>query len=273
MAAAVDEKTQLTDWLRGGRVLDIDAGGGELAARISALPDVEEVIALDDADDAVAHLNEIDGITVRSGTADQLAELGLQDLDGIVMSSVLHEIASYNPRGPEHGRRAALANLAIVGAALAPGGVLIIRDFVTPVDADRAMTLVTPGTEGDELLRAYLEQVPLPVLAALTSIGLHSFTGTALAVTEALLTVNWGAESLPRETREQYCQFELDELPRAVLNMSLGLTLVHREAWVQPGYQEHLAGWTVLEEDGTPWFPETKAIWVFKKTQPSSPAA
>lgn len=273
MAAAVEEKTQLTDWLRGGRILDIGAGGGELAARIAVLPDVDEVIALDDADDAVAHLKEIDGITVRSGTADQLAELGLHDLDGIVMSSVLHEIASYNPRGPQNGRDAALANLLTIGGALAPGGVLIIRDFVTPADADRTLTLITPGQAGDTLLGAYLERVPVPELAALTASGAHTFTGSARAVTEALLTVNWGTESLPREAREQYCQFELDELPQEVLAMGLQMSLVHREAWVQLGYRQHLTGWTVLEEDGTPWFPETKAIWVFEKAEPSSPAA
>lgn len=266
MAAAVDEKTQLTDWLHGGRILDIGAGGGELAAKIATLPDVEQVIALDDSADAVAHLKEIDGITVQAGAANQLAELGLRDLDGIVMSSVLHEIASYNPRGPEHGRQAALINLAIVGGALAIGGVLVIRDFVTPANAGRTLTLVTPGSEGDELLQAYLERVPVPELASLTASGPHTFTGTALAVTEALLTVNWGPESLPRETQEQYCQFELDELPLSILRMGLGLSLVHREAWVQPGYRDHLAEWTALEEDGTPWFPDTKAIWVFEKS-------
>lgn len=269
MAAAVDEKTKLTDWLHGGRILDIGAGGGELAARIAALPDVDQVIALDDSVDAVAHLQEIDGITVQSGAADQLGELGLRDLDGIVMSSVLHEIASYNPRGPEHGRKAALTTLAIVGEALASGGVLIIRDFVRPANADRTLTLVTPGSVGDDLLHAYLELVPVPELASLTPSGPHSFTGTAVAVTEALLTVNWGAASLPREAQEQYCQFGLEELPRSVLGLGLGLSLVHREAWVQPGYRQHLAGWTVLEEDGTPWFPDTKAIWVFEKTQMS----
>ncbi|PPF47316.1 hypothetical protein C5B85_03395 [Pseudoclavibacter sp. AY1F1] len=273
MAAAVEEKTQLTDWVRGGRILDIGAGGGELAARIAELPDVKDVIALDDSDDAVAHLNEIDGITVRSGTADQLAELGLHDLDGIVMSSVLHEIASYNPRGPENGREAALANLAVIGGALAPGGVLIIRDFVTPADADRTLTLISPGEAGDALIGAYLEQVPVPELAALTASGPHSFTGSARAVSEALLTVNWGLESLPREAQEQYCQFELDELVQEVLGLGLGLSVVHREAWVQPGYRQHLSGWTVLEADGTPWFPDTKAIWVFEKAAANAPGS
>ncbi|WP_371031359.1 hypothetical protein [Pseudoclavibacter sp. JSM 162008] len=267
MAAAVDEKTELTDWLRGGRILDIGAGGGELAARTAALPDVDDVIALDDSADAVAHLRAIPGITVRSGTAEQLSELGLRDLDGIVMSSVLHEIASYNPRGPEHGRQAALANLAVIGRALAPDGVLIIRDFVMPSNPDRPLTLVTPGRDGDDLLGAYREQVPVPELADFTARGPHTFMATARAVTEALLTVSWGEGSLPREAQEQYCQFEFDELPHAVLAMDPELSLLHREAWIQPGYRQHLAGWTVLEEDGAPWFPDTKAVWVFERSQ------
>lgn len=265
MAAAVDEKTQLTDWLRGGRVLDIGAGGGELAARIAVLPDIEETIALDDSADAIAHLEQMPGITVRSGSADQLEVLGLRDLDGIVMSSVLHEIASYGPNGPENGRQAVMANLTIIAKALSPGGVLVIRDFVTPARPDRLTTLVTPGHDGDELLSAYLKRVPLPELRRLESLGQHRFVGSARVVTEALLTVNWGAESLPRETQEQYCQFELDELVDAVEALGAGLRLVHREAWVQPGYRQHLAAWSVLEQDGTPWFPETKAIWVFEK--------
>ncbi|PPG39197.1 hypothetical protein C5C17_10280 [Pseudoclavibacter sp. RFBA6] len=270
MAAAVDEKTELTDWLRGGRVLDIGAGGGELAARIAALPDVDDVIALDDSVDAVTHLRDIPGITVRSGRADQLAELGLRNLNGIVMSSVLHEIASYNPRGPEQGRQAALANLAVIGRALAPDGVLIVRDFVMPSIPDRMLTLVTPGRDGDALLGAYRERVPLPELADFIASGPHTFTSTARAVTEALLTISWGEGSLPREAQEQYCQFELDELPCAALAMDPELSLLHREAWIQPGYRQHLAGWTVLEEDGTPWFPDTKAIWVFERSQASS---
>lgn len=272
MAAAVDEKTQLTDWLRGGRVLDIGAGGGELAARIAALPDIEETIALDDSIDALAHLERMPGITVRSGSAEQLGILGLRDLDGIVMSSVLHEIASYGPDGPENGRQTIVANLAIVAEALRPGGVLIVRDFVTPARPDRPTTLVAPDGDGDELISAYLERVPLPELRRLESLGQHRFAGTARVVTEALLTVNWGAESLPRETQEQYCQFELDELVDVVEALGAGLTLVHREAWVQPGYRQHLAAWSVLEQDGTPWFPETKAIWVFEKASVPLPA-
>ncbi|WP_146080205.1 methyltransferase domain-containing protein [Pseudoclavibacter sp. RFBG4] len=265
MAAAVDEKTQLTDWLRGGRVLDIGAGGGELAARIAVLPDIEETIALDDSADAIAHLQQVPGITVRSGSADQLEVLGLRDLDGIVMSSVLHEIASYGPNGPENGRQAIMANLAIIAKALRPGGVLVIRDFVTPARPDRLTTLVSPGDDGDDLLSAYLEGVPLPELTRLESLGEHRFVGTARVVTEALLTVNWGAESLARETQEQYCQFELEELVDVVEALGAGLTPVHREAWVQPGYRQHLAAWSVLEQDGTPWFPKTKALWVFEK--------
>ncbi|WP_271983819.1 methyltransferase domain-containing protein [Pseudoclavibacter terrae] len=272
MAAAADEKTQLTDWLRGGRILDIGAGGGDLAARIATLPDVEEVIALDDSVDAVAHLNAIHGITVRFGTADQLAGLGLRDLDGIVMSSVLHEIASYNPRGPEHGRQAALANLAVIGRALRPGGVLVIRDFVTPSNPDRTLTLITPGRHGDALLSAYREQVPVPELADFTARGPHTFTATARAVTEALLTVNWGVESLQREAQEQYCQLQLEELVHEVEALQVGLSPLHHKAWVQSGYREHLADWTVLEQDGTPWFPETKAIWVFEKRIPPDSA-
>lgn len=270
MAGSLAEKTDLVDHLVPGSVVDVGAGGGDLAAQMAAQSHITHVWALDHSVDAMTRLQEISTIDPIYGDVTRLAELG--PVDNIVFSSVLHEISSYAPQaqpfGPEGSRRRALLNaLEIAVDALAPGGRIIIRDFVLPEDSERPMWLITPGDEADGLLYDYLERTPFSDLRVLDEVDEHVFAGTAASVSEALLTLNWGEASLPREAQERYGIFTLNDYAKVILSLSEDMHLIDSRSWIQPGYPEHLAGWRCQEQDGSAWFPDTKALWIFEKAQ------
>lgn len=278
MAAAVDEKSQIISHLTPGTVADIGAGGGELAVQMARHPGVAEVFAYDNSVDAIRRLHAISEITTVFGGTERLAELA--PIDNVVFSSVLHEIYSYapslQPYGPEASRRQAhLHALQHAVDALAPGGRLIIRDFVLPDDPDNAAWLITPDDQADRLVYDYLERTPFSDLLVLDEVNEHMFGGTRRTVSEALLTLNWGEDSLPRESQERYGIATLEDYSRLVLSLSHELELVESSAFVQDGYREHLADWvcwTRTDQDDTGesidhWFPDTKALWVFQKKE------
>lgn len=277
MAAAVDEKSQILTHLAPGTVVDIGAGGGELTVQMATHPHVTEVIALDNSLDAIRRLHAMPQITTVFGSTERLAQL--ERVDNIVFSSVLHEIYSYAPSVQPYGadasrRRALLRALQHAVDALAPGGRLIIRDFVLPDDPDTAAWLITPDDNADKLVYDYLERTPFSDLLGLDECDEHTFSGTRRTVSEALLTLCWGEESLPRESQERYGLETLDGYTELVLGLSHELTLIEKTAFVQEGYQQHLADWacwTRTDQDDAGesidhWFPDTKALWVFEKT-------
>lgn len=268
MAGSLAEKTDLVDHLVPGSVVDVGAGGGELAAQMAARSHITTVWALDHSIDAMTRLNEINSINAVHGDVTRLAEF--EPVDNIVFSSVLHEIYSYaattTPVHSDDSLRRALYNaLRLAIDALAPGGRLIIRDFVLPEDSERPMWLVTPGDNEDGLLYEYFERTPFADLIVLDEVDEHVFQGTARSVSEALLTLNWGKESLPREAQERYGLYNLDGYAALICELSEEMSLLDSRAWIQPGYQEHLSGWECREQDGEHWFPNTKALWVFEK--------
>lgn len=277
MAAAVDEKSQLLDFLVPGTAVDIGAGGGELTAQMAAHPGIHDVIALDNSLDAIRRLHAVPQIITVFGSTERLAQL--EPVDNIVFSSVLHEIYSYAPTelgydAEDSRRRAVLQALQHAVDALAPGGRLIIRDFVLPDDPDGAAWLVTPDDNADKLVYDYLERTPFGDLRVLDEIAEHVFAGTRQTVSEALLTVCWGEGSLPRESQERYELATLDGYAEQVLGLLPNLALISKGAFVQEGYREHLADWTCLTRthhvdtgaSSDSWFPNTKAVWVFEKT-------
>lgn len=280
MAQAVPEKTALLPHLVPGGVADVGAGGGQLSQAMARLSQTTEVWAIDNAPDSIRRLHQLPGIIAVDGSTERLAEIAVADpIANVVFSSVLHEIYSYaaprHPFGAESSRRRAhLAALKHAVDALTPGGRLIIRDFVLPDDAEDSAWLITPGDWADRLVFKYLERTPFDDLRVLDEVDDHVFAGTRRTVSEALLTLSWGAESLPRESQERYGLQTLQSYTDHVLALSHDLTLVTAEAEIQPGYVEHLNDWAVwarteCDENGIEsidhWFPETKALWVFEK--------
>src|SRR5690606_14556864 len=94
MAASLGDKARILPWVNGHRVLDVGAGGGELALAIAGLG--AEVWALDPSPDSLARLRRTGRLHVLEGLADEVATL-VRDIrfDVIVCSAVLHEVYSY----------------------------------------------------------------------------------------------------------------------------------------------------------------------------------
>lgn len=264
MAAATAEKTELIPHLVAGTVVDVGAGGGELAQRMMAEPRIDRVFAIDNSLDSVRRLQQIPVIDTIYGSTERLAEISEHaPINNIVFSSVIHEIFSYAPAGTWHQTVDTALQRAI--DALAPGGRLLIRDFVLPERADERAVLITPDDAADGLIYDYLERTPFADLRELDELDEHMFLGTRRSVSEALLTINWGPESLPREAQERYGLYTLELARELVLSLSEYLTCLTAVAQIQPGYREHLAGYQCVDPDGSTWFPDTKALWVFEK--------
>ncbi|MEQ6898540.1 methyltransferase domain-containing protein [Microbacterium sp. KR10-403] len=254
MAAALGDKARLADALVPGSVADVGAGGGELSALFAARDGISGVYAIDDAPDALARLRDLSGVTAVAGSVAQLP--GLAPLDNIVFCSVLHEVYSY-----AGGYPAVAEALDLAAASLRSGGRLIIRNGVMPERPGEPATLTAPD---DELVTDYLALTPHRELA-LAHAGPGAWIGTRHAVAEAVLTLTWGRDSLPRESQERYQLDTLDGYRHSVVT-GRSLRLLRARSYVQPEYVRHLADYTLIDPASGHWFPPTNAVWVYEKS-------
>ncbi|WP_437833288.1 methyltransferase domain-containing protein [Sorangium sp. So ce1153] len=148
MDASMRQKVALTaaHLLCEGRVADMGMGSGQGSAALAQLYPRLEVIGVD-IDPTVVEL---------ARRAHQHPNLGFQlgdiaapvfppeSLDGVFDSSVLHHVTSYG--GYRHANAADA--LAAQVQQLAPGGVLVVRDFVDPGPGQ--VLLDVPGDDGDD---------------------------------------------------------------------------------------------------------------------------
>ena len=142
MASSLGDKARMLPFLTGRTVLDVGAGGGELAEAIAATG--RGVIAFDMNPDAVARLRANPAVaTVRYGRADEAPQLHGGLVDTIVCSAVMHEVYSYGSSIGQQRRPALDETMAGLISMLRPGGRLIIRDGVMPEQLDEPATLTT----------------------------------------------------------------------------------------------------------------------------------
>lgn len=260
MASSLGDKVRLLPYVTAGTVLDVGAGGGELALALSELDRVS-VVALDTARESLDRLTEAGLATIQGDAANlgQLVEPG--SLDTVVFCSVLHEVYSYSPS------RCDAVQDALSGAhsALRPGGHLIIRDGVMPPDPQDPAAAKVPDAE---FMAKYIEETPHPELR-LEQRGDRLFSGTRHAVSEAVFTLNWGRTGFAREVQERYELFTREDYV-GVLE-ELGFSVIHAEEYVQPGYVAALSEYDirtatapVLSESdfisARPWFPPTNLL-------------
>lgn len=263
MASALGDKIQILDLLVPGTVADIGAGGGELASEISELDHISEVYAIDDSPDSLRRLRQRHSISALHGSFERLRDIG-GPLDNVVLCSVMHEVWSYGGATDIERWDAWHAAIDMSVDVLEVGGRLIIRDGVMPTGKRGPCTLVAPDMAGDLIMTRYAMKTPFKD-AVPERTSFREWSGEASVLAEALLTVNWGKSALHREAHERYMLLELDDYARAVAG-GRALQLVEHRAYTQPGYREHLAGWTLRDANHAPWFPETNALWVFEKT-------
>lgn len=282
MGTATDDKAVLLEWLIPGSAADVGCADGSLTRRIAAHPDISLVYGYDlDGDALVRAIKQ----PIRAGSApirwrngdtswmelDTIALGKKQAFDNVVLCSVLHEIHSYAPVEQQRSFAAFHAAIDDAVGVLAPGGRLLVRDGVMPEQPDKLAHLVAPHAEGVDLVERYLDLVPFPHLREVTRLDENRWECSRHTAAEILLTVNWGEQSLPRESQEQYMLATLGGYTDLVVH-DRPVELVHMQSYIQAGYLEHLVEgsdpWRLLDAStGSSWFPHTNAIWVFEKTR------
>ncbi|WP_437647047.1 methyltransferase domain-containing protein [Sorangium sp. So ce362] len=148
MDASMRQKVALTaaHLLCEGRVADMGMGSGQGSAALAQLYPRLEVIGVD-IDPAVIELarraHRHPNLSFQLGDI-ATAVFPPESLDGIFDSSVLHHVTSYG--GYRHANAADA--LAAQVEQLAPGGVLVVRDFVDP--GPEPVLLDVPADDGDD---------------------------------------------------------------------------------------------------------------------------
>jgi len=128
-----------------GRVADMGMGSGAGSAALASLYPGLQVVGVDIDPEMVARARDVHRLpNLEFGAGDVAAPVFPErSLDGIFDSSVLHHVTSY---GGYLARKAEEA-LAVQARALREGGVLVVRDFVSP--GRELCELEVPHDDGD----------------------------------------------------------------------------------------------------------------------------
>lgn len=134
---------------------------------------------------------------LRQGMANDVpAVFSGKKFDVIIMCSVIHEIYSYG-----EGMNSVNRFLKIAKDILSPGGYILLRDGVAPEDGDKPVILQL-SEKWSRLAHKYQEMHPFPQDYDMTHNGGGEWIGSLAAATSMMYTVNWGEESLYRESQE-----------------------------------------------------------------------
>jgi len=130
-----------------GRIADMGCGSGRGTFDLASLYDGLELIGVDINPISVERANEKFKRANLSYIVGDISQMvfPVNSLDGILNSSVLHHVTSFNNFDVER----VLTTLNNQVAQLKPGGVIIIRDFVIP-DGPEQVFLDLPLTDGTE---------------------------------------------------------------------------------------------------------------------------
>lgn len=148
MDASVQQKVALTTahFPVRGRIADMGSGSGRGTFDLACLYQNLELIGVDINPVAIAHsAAEYQRQNLRYKVGDISLKVFADDsLDGILNSSVLHHVTSFN----NFDVRRVFATLDNQVAQLKMGGVIIIRDFLVPGDGTETVLLDLPETDG-----------------------------------------------------------------------------------------------------------------------------
>jgi SAM-dependent methyltransferase len=209
MNAARSDKARMLDFVVPGTIVEVGPGGGVVLELLAARFPESRVVGLD-ASKAVVEAHEARargralGFSMVHGDAFELPSLfGAGELSTVVFCSVLHEIYSYVERGDPPARYRMETVLELVTAAfraLKPGGRIVVRDGVEPLDASCVLEFKNPAwREGFELFARSFE----PRRIAFETLADGRVRTSAPDAYEFLTTFTWGADAFPYEVRER----------------------------------------------------------------------
>lgn len=243
MANSLGDKTSILEYIAPGRVLDVGAGGGELAQAISEMGN--EVYALDGSSPAISHIrsNFPDLEAVEAFTHDLMDKFSPEFFDTIVCSSILHEVFSYGNEG-EPSEEALTQAINDFFTVLKPGGRLIIRDGVKPNNWEDTAYIEFKDETGKEFLDVYKSLSPFYSETSgyrkvhIEEKAKNSFKCDVGSLMEFLYTYTWGVESAERETQELYGIYTEKEYTDLLESHGFFVSLSYQ--YLQPGYPKNL---------------------------------
>lgn len=249
MAASLGDKERLLEFVVPGKILDVGAGGGELAEALRLRGN--EVHALDGSSEAIRRIEEnfpeVHAVPAYTHELDSIFEPAT--FDTVICSSILHEVYSYgDPINGQYSIRSVMDTLASFFRILKPGGVLLIRDGIMPTLWDEEIRMELRSSDSVRFLETYREYAPFysvtpdfrRVSFEEVSGNSHTYKGSLASAMEFLFTLTWGWKSAERETQELYGIFT-ESGYRLALSV-VGFNVEHSTQYLQPGYPHHLSG-------------------------------
>lgn len=275
MASSLGDKMVIFPYLEGNRILDMGAGGGELAHVMAQ--GSREVWALDGSLAATQRMTHAyPELHVLVGMAHELPLMTDVKFTTVVCSSIFHEVYSYGDasHGP-YSLEALRATLGAIYNQLEPGGRLVIRDGVMPAEWDKVEEIHFTTDEGMKFWEHYAANAPFvnwhgqggQRTVALEPVGPRTLRGNRASLMEFIYTYTWGWQSSARECKELYGLFTQEDYCKVL--ESVGFTLESAGEYVQPGYREALDEKLMLKDlDGQAvGYPATNCLWVARKPQ------
>lgn len=233
----VTDKVTVLDYIpENARVLDYGCGSGPLATQFS--PD--KYVGFD--------ISELMVTRARAENPSHTftSELPTESFDVVLLSSLLHEVYSYNGKS----RQEVVRVLRQARSLLRPDGVLVIRDGIRPEDGKAPVRLQPLDPDDAANFLSYLKlESPwdFPV-----TVEKGDLCGSLEAVSHFLMVYTWGWAAAPREKEERVNFASLEEW--LALLRDAGLTARELNVISQEDYFSHLSKLVNLE--GLRW--ETK---------------
>lgn len=274
MASSLGDKEKVLPFIEGDHILDVGAGGGELAEVIRLTG--REVWALDGSHAAARRMAEAyPKLHLLTGLANEIEYLAPRaHFNTIVCSSIFHEVYSYGtPETGPYSQEALRITLEALTEALDTDGRLIIRDGIMPTDWSKETLIRFKDEDGPKFWNAYLHAAPFASWhgEGQRVIRLHEtedplvYRANLESAMEFLYTYTWGWQSSQREMKELYGLFTQADYVRYI--ESFGYEVEHVEQYLQPGYEEHLSKKVdLLDASGAPLeYPSSNFILVARK--------
>jgi len=276
MESSLGDKERLLNFVKPGVVLDVEAGGGDLAEAIRLQGNT--VYTLDGSYQAIKHMNDnyphVKTVEAYTGEIESIFEP--ETFDTIICSSILHEVYSYNSR--EEKMDEIESTLKSFHNLLKPGGKLLIRDGVKPDNWAQEASIKFANNkvaeDGMKFFDLYSEISPFYSSGKIAKNNAVHFDKTSLtilkgnmqSVMEFLYTYTWGWAGAERETQELYGIMTEKEYNN--LLSVYGFHVSQSFQYIQQGYIDNLNHLVkIVDETGrTVAFPSSNMMIVSEKS-------